>query len=295
MKKLAYIKLNRQTPCPPRGAVPVNTRMWLVLAVFLFSFLPNLAQAFYNPQTGHWLSRDPIAEKGGVDLSVCSANNLINYIDSLGQNLGISGASPGYGSLPTPNFPNTPDPSLKESWNMLFHLYFGSLGNSYDLPDSVIEQAKNNVNKPDVIEAFKKQTRCGGSGQTTFEYHDESFFLSTGDANGRLENTGKWDLKISGTALWDCDKAAMNGSKCYCACKAKIYSHAVLTKVYTFRVGGYNDLNKQAAIQFMNGVAVATQFYTHGNYDINGPAYSVSANFNFNITEPFHSSAPAGQ
>jgi hypothetical protein len=24
--KLAYIKLNIQTPCPPRGAVPVNTR-----------------------------------------------------------------------------------------------------------------------------------------------------------------------------------------------------------------------------------------------------------------------------
>ena len=27
--KLAYIKLNIQTPCPPRGAVPVNTGAWL--------------------------------------------------------------------------------------------------------------------------------------------------------------------------------------------------------------------------------------------------------------------------
>ena len=26
--KLAYITLNTQTPCPPRGAVPVNTRAW---------------------------------------------------------------------------------------------------------------------------------------------------------------------------------------------------------------------------------------------------------------------------
>ncbi len=26
--KLAYIKLNIQTPCPPRSAVPVNSRAW---------------------------------------------------------------------------------------------------------------------------------------------------------------------------------------------------------------------------------------------------------------------------
>ncbi len=27
MRKLAYIKLNRQAACPPRAAVPVNQRM----------------------------------------------------------------------------------------------------------------------------------------------------------------------------------------------------------------------------------------------------------------------------
>ena len=110
--KLTYVKLNRQTPCPPRGAVPVNTRMWLevfhfahpvrfrswrrpfqlcarqnfnncsggqgqsvspdsnfaqnmrtnrfaIMALAVCLLLPNLAQAFYNPQTGHWLCRDP--------------------------------------------------------------------------------------------------------------------------------------------------------------------------------------------------------------------------------------------
>jgi hypothetical protein len=34
IEKLAYIKLNRQTPCPPRGAVPVNTRrLWEALSL----------------------------------------------------------------------------------------------------------------------------------------------------------------------------------------------------------------------------------------------------------------------
>jgi len=32
-RKLAYIRLNSQTPCPPRGAVPVNTGAWFCEAV----------------------------------------------------------------------------------------------------------------------------------------------------------------------------------------------------------------------------------------------------------------------
>jgi len=32
--KLAYIRLNNQTPCPPRGAVPVNQQMlWEALSL----------------------------------------------------------------------------------------------------------------------------------------------------------------------------------------------------------------------------------------------------------------------
>ena len=37
--KLAYIKLNSQTPCPPRGAVPVNQeRTWEALSFCSFQF-----------------------------------------------------------------------------------------------------------------------------------------------------------------------------------------------------------------------------------------------------------------
>jgi hypothetical protein len=36
--KLTYIKLNIQTPCPPRGAVPVNTRQ--DMGSFFVLFLP---------------------------------------------------------------------------------------------------------------------------------------------------------------------------------------------------------------------------------------------------------------
>jgi RHS repeat-associated protein len=41
--------------------------------------------AFYNPQTGRWLNRDPIGERGGNGLDVFIANNPSDAIDPLGQ------------------------------------------------------------------------------------------------------------------------------------------------------------------------------------------------------------------
>ncbi len=95
--KLTYVKLNSQTPCPPRGAVLVNQawrrrlfhsqhpdrpRSWLrpsqlyrarlfqrrsalstaiALCLGLFTAVP--CRAFYNASTGRWLSRDPIGDE----------------------------------------------------------------------------------------------------------------------------------------------------------------------------------------------------------------------------------------
>jgi len=42
------------------------------------------AYAFYNPQTGHWLSRDPIEEQGGVNLCGFVGNDSINDVDLFG-------------------------------------------------------------------------------------------------------------------------------------------------------------------------------------------------------------------
>ncbi len=96
--KLTCVILNSQTPCPPRGAVPVyqaccrrpfhsqhadRLRSWLrpsqrcrarlsqlcsalsttiALCLGLFTTVP--CRAFYNANAGRWLSRDPINELG---------------------------------------------------------------------------------------------------------------------------------------------------------------------------------------------------------------------------------------
>ena len=40
---------------------------------------------FYSPSLHTWISRDPIAEKGGINLYGFVANNPIYYVDSNGQ------------------------------------------------------------------------------------------------------------------------------------------------------------------------------------------------------------------
>ena len=42
------------------------------------------AQAFYNPQTGRWLSRDPVEERGGMNLYNYTENASTRFTDKLG-------------------------------------------------------------------------------------------------------------------------------------------------------------------------------------------------------------------
>jgi len=57
---------------------------WWTGAVLLWLAFAPLAQAFYNPSTGRWLSRDPIGEKGGINLYGFVYNSPINFVDPFG-------------------------------------------------------------------------------------------------------------------------------------------------------------------------------------------------------------------
>lgn len=63
----------------------MKTKHILILTLLLLSLsLAREAQAFYNPSTGRWLSRDPIEEKGGKSLYGFVGNNSVIHIDTLG-------------------------------------------------------------------------------------------------------------------------------------------------------------------------------------------------------------------
>lgn len=62
----------------------INTLIIVFAAALLVGSAP-LAQAFYNPTTGRWLSRDPIEERGGQNVYQFVGNNAIERFDLLGQ------------------------------------------------------------------------------------------------------------------------------------------------------------------------------------------------------------------
>ncbi len=53
---------------------------------------------YYDPIIIRWLNRDPIQERGGLNLYAYVANNPINYIDPLGLLDYSAGETPGYGN-----------------------------------------------------------------------------------------------------------------------------------------------------------------------------------------------------
>jgi len=58
-------------------------RIWLGLVVACWLTLPR-AQAFYNPATGRWLTRDPIGERAGKSLLCFLSNAAQLGVDPLG-------------------------------------------------------------------------------------------------------------------------------------------------------------------------------------------------------------------
>lgn len=59
----------------------------LLLAMVVVSF-DTRAERWYSPSTGKWLSRDPIGEKGGLNLYGFVNNDGVNKIDYLGLDVG---------------------------------------------------------------------------------------------------------------------------------------------------------------------------------------------------------------
>ncbi len=62
-------------------------RQKVLMLALLALLLGQTAHAFYNPVRGTWLSRDPIEERGGINLYEMNGNHPIKGIDCFGLEL----------------------------------------------------------------------------------------------------------------------------------------------------------------------------------------------------------------
>lgn len=71
----------------------------LITVLFIVLGFTELAQAFYDPNTGSFLSRDPIEERGGENLYGFVRNDGVNSVDYLGLDFIAAGSRPLQGVL----------------------------------------------------------------------------------------------------------------------------------------------------------------------------------------------------
>ncbi len=58
----------------------------ILLGGVAFSAALNV-QAYFDPTTGRWASRDPIQEDGGINLYSFNGNDALNNVDQLGEKI----------------------------------------------------------------------------------------------------------------------------------------------------------------------------------------------------------------
>ena len=63
----------------------MNRKWTTAVSVLVLGWSVVDAQAFYNPNTGRWLNRDPIGERGGPNLYGFVSNDPIDALDSDGR------------------------------------------------------------------------------------------------------------------------------------------------------------------------------------------------------------------
>jgi hypothetical protein len=106
------------------------------------------AYRYYDPVTGRWPSRDPIGERGGMNLYGFAGNNGVNSWDYLGLSDYDAGAIDIYvrndGRIDQPVEPmsgkkNTPTPSTFATFNKLCKEAFGE-GYNYQEPVTISDE-----------------------------------------------------------------------------------------------------------------------------------------------------------
>lgn len=66
----------------------------IAIAFWLILLLPACARAYYSPEQGRWISRDPIEESGGMNLYGLLGNDGLNKTDYLGLEYWVWEARP---------------------------------------------------------------------------------------------------------------------------------------------------------------------------------------------------------
>jgi hypothetical protein len=152
----------------------VTNRTTMALVILLGLLEVQDALAFYNPQTGRWLNRDPIGEKGGRNLYAHTRNRPTISWDRLGHSDATSGVSDGA--------------STAEGDATVFQ--FGGAAVSASV---VVEFDGDTICRSRAVTVTATFETFGG---TDDEYRDKSFFYCDGEQTSPAKGTDWGATKV---------------------------------------------------------------------------------------------------
>jgi len=242
---------------------------------------------YYNASTGRWPNRDPIQERGGINLFGFNGNDGINRNDATGLAPGGYNYNPSTDPTlspwlrPPPN-PNPPPTTLSGPWSMFMYLNSGDLGANLTLSDQLQQQAESMIVSQNSTSMLQLKTRlrlilkCCNMGKATINVNDPAFSF---EKDPGFVNMGSWQVDVVANCDWKCSSADSSG-KCSCTanCQLKVFIH----KSYTFEPG-YNQYNTDlgGVRDVLYPISIDGQYYTQWNEE---PNYFISANFGDTIS-----------
>jgi uncharacterized protein RhaS with RHS repeats len=186
-------------------------------------FTPGSRACAYKSASGlgNWPNRDPIGERGGLNLYGFTHNNPISKIDRLG---------------------------LSSSGSLDLLLTYLGFENGQQLSQSAMLDVENSS----VVSSFgdgllaeaRLQWKCGSSGTFMRTDYSENFNPDIDSGIGLASQinwffTGNWQLFLKGTCSWEC--ACKTGSNCKCHTICNISGN--ISKTYTLSYVGGNWVN----------------------------------------------------
>jgi hypothetical protein len=112
---------------------------------------------YYNPSTGRWLSRDPIGEKGGLNLYDFVWNDAVNHWDKLG----LAGCCKGEVNKQQPNVEACQRPIGAGAYHGYIQIGTWTIGWAGGEPYSEDQEKKNNPDTPRYCSKMKREMLGG--------------------------------------------------------------------------------------------------------------------------------------
>jgi RHS repeat-associated protein len=222
----------------------------------------------YIPNLHRWPNKDPMGERGGLNLYGFVGNSTPNNIDTLGEDIGGFGGGIINENQWTINPPVTPN-QVGNPVGMA-GLYFFGQGQSEILSPQYMDIV---INSPEVqlfkdnlkisAESRMCKTPCGENGR-----YASPTPLNDGDYHPFSSWTGNWQLYATGETTWHGNSNGSGG--CIVSAHESIRGYA--SKTYTFATTpGGNPWNIVPTVLLVPSVAYITgggSYFISGDFDI---------------------------